>query len=959
MLLAAALVLELSRESLTGTHYRYREYVNGLPTDNYVVRRARLQPAPPGGGGLKPRPTLRWVDGRVARRVIIRETPLEPYAHDYDALTGVLLRRTPLFFHAKPARVFDPNPVVALNDPTLQDGNDNAAAVPGSAYVDVALPDLALDGPHVKLVDRQSRDIAPPEGALVFDREQDGFEDVSAYFHIDRNQRHLQSLGYTGARAVVPYAIEVDAHAASGSDNSFFIPSSTEAGKGTLYFGEGGTDDAEDADLLVHEYSHAVVEWIAPGTFGGAFAGEARAIGEGIGDYWAFSAHVAARRASGRDPYCFADWDARCWQDAASESCGYAVGSDCLRRLDSTKTMADYDHNETSGVEHRNGAIWSSALREIHEKLGRTITDTIVVESLFGAPPRPTFAVMTQRLLEADRLLNQGVHAGVICSAMYTRGIVTQCDMTPRGERTLFQSTTRDVPIPENSPVGVTSTITITDTRAIEQLFVRVDIEHPSRGDLRVELTAPDGTVILLHQLSSARTPDIHVSYGLTAVPFESLDALRGRSAAGVWTLFVADRRPRDAGSFQSWGLEIVFAGDEPQATRPRGEHAQMIPVVANVFGQNGRYVSEVRLANPHDAARKATLIFTRSGEDGRTHFAAVQVSLAARQTIAFDDVVERTFHTFGSGTLEVLGDVIVTSRINGQQVPPNLDTTTFNAPPLLVASMTEDIARFNFGLAETAGARGVVRLGDVAAERELTIEPFSHVQIPIGPEFLEVRVVEGDARVAAYISQIGEDEMFIPAETAAATRTRVAPVITTQTSGDPLWRSDLWLGSRIPTQLLVEAIPGGIVAVTSPNAFEDVLAQLFHRTVTFAALRATLPEGVFAATRIVTPGTTQFVPFLSEGPNEQHLLFIESSDAVRTNIGIVAAAPASVELIVYDASGDEVERHALATSGGIAQVRVTAHVANGRAVVRFTNGKGRAYASVIGEEATFFAGIK
>jgi subtilisin-like proprotein convertase family protein len=949
MLLAAALVLELARESLTGTHYRYREYVNGVPSDEYITSKYLL----PAHGEKVPKADegLRLSRGRIIRRRIIEESPLEPYAHDYDATTGALLRRTPLFFHAKPARVFDPNPVVALNDPTLRDSNDSASAVPGTAYIDVTLPDQALDGPHVKLVDRQPRDVAPPEGALVFDRDQDGFEDVSAYFHIDRNQRHLQSLGYTGVRAVVPYAIEVDAHAANGADNSFFIPSSTEAGTGTLYFGEGGTDDAEDADLLVHEYAHAVMEWIAPGTFGGSFAGEARAIGEGIGDYWAFSAHVAARRASGRDPYCFADWDARCWQDATSEGCGYEVGSDCLRRLDSTKTMEDYDETETSGVEHRNGAIWSSALREIHEKLGRAITDTVVVESLFGAPPRPTFAVMTHRLLEADRLLYQGVHADVICSAMFARGIVTQCDLTPRGGRTLFQSTTHDVPIPENSPVGVTSTITITDARAIEQLFVRVDVEHPSRGDLRVELTAPDGTVILLHQLSSARTPNIHVSYGLTAVPFESLDVLRGRSAAGVWTLFVADRRPRDAGSFQSWGLEIVFAGDEPQTTRPHDESAQMIPVIANLFGQNGRYVSDLRLANPNDTARGATLIFTRSGEDGRTRFAAVQVSLAPRQTIAFDDVVERTFHTFGSGTLEVLGDVIVTSRINGQQVPPNLDTTTFNAPPLLVASMTEDVARFNFGLAETAGARGVVRVG----ERELTIEPFSHVQVPAGPEFLEVRVVEGDARVAAYISQIGEDEMFIPAETAAAPRTRIAPVITTQTSDEPLWRSDLWLGSRIATQFLVEAIPGGIVPVTSPNAFEDVLALMFHRTVTFAALRVTLPEGVVAATRIVTPGTTQFVPFVSDGPSEQHLLFIESSDTVRTNIGIVAAVPSSAEVIVYDASGTEVERHTLATSGGIAQVRVNARVANGRAVVRFTNGVGRAYASVIGQGGAGF----
>ena len=38
--------------------------------------------------------------------------------------------------------------------------------------------------------------------------------------------------------------------------------------------------------------------------------------------------------------------------------------------------------------------IWSSALREIHQQLGRTVTDTIVIESLFDVPPSPTFAVM-------------------------------------------------------------------------------------------------------------------------------------------------------------------------------------------------------------------------------------------------------------------------------------------------------------------------------------------------------------------------------------------------------------------------------------------------------------------------------------------------------------------------------------------------------------------------------------
>jgi subtilisin-like proprotein convertase family protein len=951
MLLAAALVLELSRESLTGTHYRYREYVNGQPTETYVTRRvvwsaeavasaflfgcldAQTCESESGGDGLRTPQ-----DSRVVRREIVYEGPLEPYAHDYDVLTGALVRRTPLFFNAKPARVFDPNPVVTLNDPTLQDRNDAASAVPAAAYKDVTLDDAALHGPHVTLVDRQPRSITPPEGELVFDREEDGFEDVSAYFHIDRSQRHLQDLGYTGARAVVPYAIEVDAHAASGADNSFFLPSPAEAGKGVLYFGEGGTDDAEDADLLVHEYAHAIHEWIAPGTFGGAFSSESRALAEGLGDYWAFSAHAAARRASGRDPYCFADWDARCWQDTPSESCGYAEGTDCLRRLDSAKTMADYDTSESSGVEHRNGSIWASALREIHERAGRTVADTIVIESLFGAPPRPTFAVMAERLLQADRLLYQGAHAGAICSAMFTRGIVAQCDTTPRGERTLFQSTAYGVTIPENSSVGVTSSIAIADPRAIEELSVRVDIDHPARGDLFVELTAPDGTKVLLHQLSSSRTPGIHTNF--------ALDDFAGRSAAGTWTLFVADRRPRDAGTLQSWGLEIRFAGAGPVEERPRSAQSQVIPVVAHLFGQDGAYVSDVRIANPSDGPRTATLIFTRSGEET---FAVQRLSLAAGQTVALDDVVERTFHTFGSGTLEIQGDVVAMSRLAGQQVPPAAGATA-----LLVAPLAEN-ARYNFGLAEVAGGRGVVRIGD----RDIEILPFSHVQFPVGPELLEVNVVEGDARVAAYVSQIAADAMFIAAEPAAERRV-CAPAITEQTSGNPEWRSDAWFASRETGPLLVDSFPGGTAVAVVPAVYEDVLARLFHRTVTTSALCATLLANVFASSRIAHGTTTQAVPFLEPGPSAQHLLFVEHDGAYRTNIGIVSESGASAEVAVFDAAGVEIERFALSTAAGVAQREVRSVVTNGRAVVSFQLGAGYAYASVIDNatgDATFFPG--
>jgi len=941
--------LELVRHSLTGTHCRYREYVDGIPSDVYATR-----PCPSGATGAQPvvlgraespslQRSLRIINGRVARRVIVEERPLQPYAYDYDLETGALIRTEPLFFHAKPARVFDPNPVVALNDPSLQDRNDSAGAVPEQAYRLVELLDVmesgALRGPFVSLVDRQAPNVAPVDAAssLLFNRADDGFEDVNVYFHVDRTQRHLQSLGYVGDRAVAAYAIEADAHSAGGSDNSVFIPSASAFGEGTLHFGEGGTDDAEDADLIVHEYGHAILEWIAPGAFTGTFISETRALGEGFGDYWAYSAHAAQRLASGRDPFCFADWDARCWEDEPSQQCGYPAGSDCLRRLDSTRTIADFERNGGAGAEHRNGAIWSSALREIHEQLGRTITDTIVIESVFGVPPRPTFATMTQRMIEADRLLFSGSHVQTICAAMIARGILATCDATrPRGELTLFQSSEHGLAIPENSVAGVTSSLTINDARAIERIFVRVDIEHPFRSDLRIELVAPDGTNLTLLEGSAERGADLHTTFGLTAEPAESLATLHGRSAAGTWKLIVRDVRVRDIGTLLSWGLVLQLAGDVPLAERPRSTHAQMIPVVAHVFGVGATpFASDVRIANPSTTSVTATLIFTRSTEDGLVSFSALDAELGPGQTIAFDDVVASAFHTFGSGTLEVLGDVVLMSRTYaitetgtlGQQVPPVRDSTVLGEAPLAIAPLPEEGSRYNIGIAEIAGESGVVMVG----ERTVAILPFSHVQFPGDDRFLEIKVVSGAARVAAYVSQVNEhdDAMFVPAEhLPGTTRDIVAPAISTER-----WRSDLWFrtadGIRVFPDVLRTVIGRGPVA------------QLYMRT----------EPNELAGTRIDGGTTDQFVPLLGAPPaGEQHLVFIESAAPYRTNIGIVAysSLETTAEVRIYDAAGADVQRAILQTVNGVAQMPVLPRIASGRAVVRFLGERGHAYASLV-----------
>ena len=906
---------------------------------------------------------------------VVHEHPLRPFAVDVDD-SGRVIRRVPLFFNsAQPARVFDPNPVVTLNDPSLMDENDSPSAVPARAYSDVTVD---LLGPYTNIVDRQPPMTEQPgySEPLVFDRGDDRFEPVNAVFHIDRMQRHLQDLGFAGLRQLVPYAIDVDALAVTGADASFFLPSTFQPGHGTLFYGTGGTDDAEDADLVVHEYGHAILEWISPGTFGGTFASESRAISEGFGDYLAFSAHHAQRVASGRDPFCFADWDARCWTDAASEGCAYPAGSDCLRRLDSTRTMADYERGDSGGVEHRNGQIWSSALREIFLTLGRDASDRLILESLLDPPPHPTFAVMARRLVETDRVLNAGVHRDLICGAFVTRGVLTQCDMAPRGELTVVPSADHGVAIPEGDPSGIVSRITIIDSRAIERLGVRVDIDHPSRGDLRVELVAPDGTTVLLQNASFELAAGIHATFGIDAEPAESLDVFQGRSAGGTWQLRVADLRTRDAGTLQSWALVIQYAGDEPQAQRPRGGKSQMIPVVAHLTGaRSTSFTSDLRLANVTAVTQTATLIFTRSGEDGTHDFRAIDVRVDPGQTVAFDDVVMSAFFTGGSGSLEVLGDVLVSSRSYapwffggtlGTQIPANLDSIKRGDFPLFAAGLLFTTDRYNLGITETAGQSGTVRVRVNDTVATYPIAPFSHLQFRISSSFAAIDVVGGDAVVVAYLSQVDDgagDAMFIPA-LPQASRSVIAPAISAA-GATARWQTDLWLTVPTPAFPFVTSFnytTGGVTAeATGGDEVQlDAVATSFGQPGTAGVIAFGSSGEMFVQGRITNGFTTQYVPFLPRSANDQHILFVETTGGYRVNLGIAADEPAVAEAIVFDAAGVEVERHTLATPGGIAQVPVASAVTNGRALVRFLSGRGRGYASLIdgrSGDATFMPG--
>jgi hypothetical protein len=126
------------------------------------------------------------------------------------------------------------------------------------------------------------------------------------YFHIDQNQRYIQSLGFTGGAGIQDGRIDADSDGVNGADDSHYVPSTN-----IVAFGHGCVDDNEDADVILHEYGHAIQHDINPNWSGG----DTGAMGEGFGDYWAGSYSYSTTNGPSFHPEWAFTWDGHnnCW----------------------------------------------------------------------------------------------------------------------------------------------------------------------------------------------------------------------------------------------------------------------------------------------------------------------------------------------------------------------------------------------------------------------------------------------------------------------------------------------------------------------------------------------------------------------------------------------------------------------------------------------------------------------
>ncbi len=348
--------------------------------------------------------------------------------------------------------VFDPDPLTTAGvtyGGAYTDASDADVAELNAERIEVVLNDLTqgndglyrLEGPFARVDGTIQSVYTPPAeadpNAFHYTRADQHFEAVMVYYHLDKSQRYLQSL--TLGHDVQNGPIRVNPHGLGGADNSQYLP-----GSNVLVFGDGGIDDAEDADVIWHEYGHALLESGSPGLLGG----EGIALHEGWSDYWAAS-YSRMLEETGQVPV--GDWRKVFTWDGNQFWNG--------RRLD----VQGHYPEALTGQPHTDGLIWATTMMQVYDDLGRTVTDRLNLLSHPYLSSPVTLADAAEAVIQADRDFYGGIHVPVLLQYFGDRGLVDPTSFGPTvahtpmgyiaeaGPEVVFEATitTSSVPVAE------------------------------------------------------------------------------------------------------------------------------------------------------------------------------------------------------------------------------------------------------------------------------------------------------------------------------------------------------------------------------------------------------------------------------------------------------------------------------------------------------------------------------
>ena len=322
----------------------------------------------------------------IYKIIIEAEFPIGSWEVIVDAHNGeILSSKDKAYYYKHHLNFFSPKPIpvngtgnVFLSDPlsfanatyggNYADNNDASNAQLDAAMTSVTLLDIdntagtySLNGPFAAIVDHES----PFKGLFSqgssnfnFDRNDDAFEAVNCYYIIDKNMRYInQTLGIPLMPFQYSGGVQFDPHGLGGSDNSHYT-----GGSGRIAFGEGGVDDAEDADVIIHELGHGIHDWLTGGNLS-----QVDGLSEGSGDYWgqSYSRSLGEWLSSDPEYQWFFGWD----------------GHNPFWNGRITNYAASYPGGLIGQI-HTDGQIWATALMRIYDILGREKVDKAFLEGL-------------------------------------------------------------------------------------------------------------------------------------------------------------------------------------------------------------------------------------------------------------------------------------------------------------------------------------------------------------------------------------------------------------------------------------------------------------------------------------------------------------------------------------------------------------------------------------------------
>lgn len=274
-----------------------------------------------------------------------------------------------------------------------------------------SLDNFLAENDYVLIKDIMGPQAAPfvvsnPAELLVL-RNTDIFKQEMALYHITQYQKYIQSLGYTNLKK----QLWVDALGDFGENSRFEFSTDTPY----MLLGIGGIPDAEDADVIIHEYGHALAFYIAPNTIDGE---ERIGIDEANCDIMAV---LYSRKLSDYNWRKVFNWDGnQTWNGRTTLNNKNYVDDFLMERYSLS-------------------AIWSGAVTDIAEEMGLDTTTNLLLTAMASLQNNMTIPQFAELFIQADSILYNKYHYGTIKNSFFNRKIINSVSVDEVMDKTFIK----------------------------------------------------------------------------------------------------------------------------------------------------------------------------------------------------------------------------------------------------------------------------------------------------------------------------------------------------------------------------------------------------------------------------------------------------------------------------------------------------------------------------------------